>query len=427
LGGAGEQTSYFIQRGIEGATLVRVLILSFYFEPDLCAGSFRNTALVRALSEKLASDDGVEVITTVPNRYHSFSISALENESKGNVRIRRIPLHTNKNGTFDQARAFLSYARGVLIGTRNESYDLVYASSSRLMTAVLGSIIAHRQSVPLYLDIRDIFTETISDLYHQSPLRVLLPLLRYMERSTIRRSNRVNLVSPGFIEHFKKIDSSKIYRLFTNGIDYLNECECPDKQVRESEYKEILYAGNIGEGQGLHRIIPDVARRLPPTWRIRVIGDGGRRLRLKKAVLGLNNVILEPPMPRSRLAERYRMADVLFLHLNDYPAFEKVLPSKLFEYSASSKPILAGCVGYAAKFLKENVENVAVFSPCDRDGFFKALNELRLENTQRNTFSARYRRNRISNEMVDDMLSLIDTNRRDTESVDLKTTNIGRE
>jgi len=31
-------------------------------------------------------------------------------------------------------------------------------------------------------------------------------------------------------------------------------------------------------------------------------------------------------------------ADVLFLHLNAYKAFEKVLPSKIFEYAATGRP-----------------------------------------------------------------------------------------
>jgi len=393
---------------------VRILVLSFYFEPDLCAGSFRNTALVRALTGKLADDDVVEVITTAPNRYHSFSASAPHNESTGNTRVHRIPLPTHKSGIADQARAFMSYTRGVLRVTKNQSYDLVYASSSRLMTATLGAIVARRQRVPLYLDIRDIFTETISDLFPLSPVRLLLPLFKYVERFSIRSAVRVNLVSPGFIEHFRKIDSTKSYRVFTNGIDQLDD-ECSDGQLYHSEYKEILYAGNIGEGQGLHRIIPDIASRLDPSWRIRIIGDGGRRSVLEEAVSGLDNVILEAPVPRCQLVEHYQMATVLFLHLNDYPAFQKVLPSKLFEYAASGKPVLAGVRGQAATFLRDNVENTAIFPPCDADGFFEALDTLRLENTPRGDFCDCYQRTRITDEMVADMLSLVESNHRDLE------------
>ena len=42
-----------------------------------------------------------------------------------------------------------------------------------------------------------------------------------------------------------------------------------------------------------------------------------------------------------------------------------MLPSKIFEYAATGKPILAGVSGYAAEFLNDQVEGVEIFSPCD--------------------------------------------------------------
>ncbi len=385
---------------------MRILVLSFYFEPDLGPGSFRNSVLVKDLSKKLTDEDIVEVITTEPNRYHTFSVSALENETVGNIKIHRIPLPAHKNGIVDQSRAFMSYIRGVLKVTQNQSYDLVYASSGRLMTAFLATLVARRKRVPLYLDIRDIFADNIRDLYSQSPVRFLLPLFEYIERFSIRSAARVNLVSPGFIEHFRKIDPTKDFRVFTNGIDQINNDDFSDELLCHSEYKEILYAGNIGDGQGLHKIIPSIASRLPLSWRIRIIGDGGRRSLLETAISGLDNVILVAPVPRYELVKYYRAASVLFVHLNDCLAFEKVLPSKLFEYSASGRPVLAGVKGVAATFVRDNIENSAVFPPCDADGFLKALETLCLENTSRHSFCEQYQRSYIADKMTDDILTL---------------------
>jgi glycosyltransferase involved in cell wall biosynthesis len=386
---------------------MRILILTFYYEPDLCAGSFRNTALVRTLSESMKADDLVEVVTTAPNRYHSFSASAPEYEEQGNVRIHRIPLPTHKSGLLDQTRAFMSYARGVLGTTNKQSYDLVFASSSRLMTAILGAIVARRKHIPLYLDIRDIFTENISDLFSGSPVKLVCPILEYAEKFAVRSADRINLVSPAFVGHFQNIDASKNYRVFTNGVDFMPEVTSSDESSRLQENKEILYAGNIGQGQGLEKIIPGIARRLDSTWKITIIGDGGGRSKLERAVSGFDNVILEYPVPRTELIDRYRSATALFLHLNDYPALEKVLPSKIFEYAASGKPLIAGVRGQSAAFLREYVNNIAVFPPCDVDGFFQALTTLSLENTSREIFCNRFQRGRIQEEMVTDMLSLV--------------------
>ena len=48
---------------------MKILLLSYFFEPDLSAGSFRSSALYKRL-KNLGHE--VEVITTLPNRYSSF-------------------------------------------------------------------------------------------------------------------------------------------------------------------------------------------------------------------------------------------------------------------------------------------------------------------------------------------------------------------
>ncbi len=60
--------------------VLRILVLSFYFQPDLCAGSFRCTALVEQLLEQGAGDCQIDVISTLPNRYTTYSADALEYE-----------------------------------------------------------------------------------------------------------------------------------------------------------------------------------------------------------------------------------------------------------------------------------------------------------------------------------------------------------
>ena len=83
-------------------------------------------------------------------------------------------------------------------------------------------------------------------------------------------------------------------------------------------------------------------------------------------------------MKRDELIKIYQSADILFLHLNDYDAFKKVLPSKLFEYGALGKPIWAGVAGHAAEFIKENITNAAVFSPCNVNDAVKSFESLEM-------------------------------------------------
>jgi glycosyltransferase involved in cell wall biosynthesis len=84
------------------------------------------------------------------------------------------------------------------------------------------------------------------------------------------------------------------------------------------------------------------------------------------------------------------------LHLNDYPAFRKVPPSKLFEYAAVGKPILAGVAGHAAEFIDQEIDNAAVFPPYDGAAAEAALAKLRLCITPRRAFVEKYTRARAS-------------------------------
>lgn len=389
---------------------MRVLLLSFYFRPDLSAGSFRATALTKALREVDSSVE-VDVVTTLPNRYDSFAVDAAEIEEGDGVVIRRIALPAHRSGMLDQSIAFWIFARQTQKLVRDRHYDLVFATSSRLMTALLGAWIASVKCVPLYLDIRDIFVDTIKDVLPRRAALFAKPLFGILESWAVKRASKVNLVSRGFAGYFETKYPQQRFSYFTNGIDEEFLASQPEeaKEEKISHPLRVLYAGNIGEGQGLHAILPELARRLHGRIQFVIIGDGGRKEILRTALesAGVTDVDLLPPMPREQLIGEYRLADVLFLHLNNYDAFKKVLPSKVFEYAAMGKPIWAGIPGYSAEFVRSEINNAAVFPPCDALAAEQALKELVVRDAPRQAFVKKCSRVNISHEMAIDILALI--------------------
>lgn len=387
----------------------RILILSFYYRPDLCAGSFRSTALVEALRARYP-DLEIDVITTLPNRYSTFTSEAAEHETDGATAIRRIWLPAHQSDMVNQARAYAHFARVAARAARGKRYDLVFATSSRLMTAALGAWIASRLRAPLYLDIRDIFVDTISEVLPRRAALPLAPVFSAIERWTINRATHLNVVSRGFEAYFRPRYPRQALSYFTNGIDdeFLEEFDRPKAAARDAGRPiDVVYAGNMGEGQGLHAILPALAARLAGRVNFRLIGDGGRRPQLEAALAaaGVTNVTIVPPISRAALLDEYRAADVLFLHLNAYEAFKKVLPSKIFEYAALGKPIWAGVAGHAAAFLRAEVTNAAVFEPCDVDAAVASFERLDLRDTPRPEFVARFARRAIMDEMAADIMA----------------------
>jgi len=180
---------------------LKILILSNFYEPDLSAGSFRTTALVSAL-KKDSSQANITVITTAPKRYGSYVVEAKAFERRGRLSILRIATPIRKQTLVSQLLNFLYFAWVAQRSVRGEKFDLVFATSSRLMTAVLGAWISWRSGSKLYLDIRDIFSESIRDLILPFYLRPLLGVLYLMEVWALKRANSINLVSPGFLDYF---------------------------------------------------------------------------------------------------------------------------------------------------------------------------------------------------------------------------------
>lgn len=387
-------------------------MLSFYYPPDLSACSFRMRGLIDALRTELPAKVEADLISTQPNRYLSHRMRAPDTEKSGPINVRRISLPEHNSDIVGQCRAFASYARGASRIARDTRYDAVFATSSRLMTAALGARIARRLDVPLYLDIRDIFTDTIGDIFEGLAGKVAERVFSTLERRTMSRATHINLVSEGFRDHFVERYPSVPLSFFPNGIDeeFLAQSTPPSQQHAGAERLEILYAGNIGEGQCLHGVVPDLALRLEKRARITVIGDGGRRRQLESAVraAGVTNVDLEPPMRREKLIERYNSADVLFLHLGAYAAFEKVLPSKIFEYAATGKPILAGVSGNSADFLRREVENSAVFAPGESNAAVAALDSLSMKPVRRTSFIEKYRRDAISRQLAASVIGMLE-------------------
>lgn len=407
---------------------MNILYLTFYFEPDIGPGSFRNTALVRELARQLGSDDTIHVITTQPNRYQSYKPDAPDHETWQAdgcpVHIERIRIPPHKSGQLDQIRSFWRYFRAARRLTRERHYTLVVASSSRLFTAFLGAVLARRgrhfgglarkQGIPLFLDIRDLFREAILDT-HKNPLihLALNPFLRAVERYTFGYARHINLVSEGFNAYFSAFPQAT-YSYFTNGIDEHFLTIPRSSGVSASRCKTILYAGNIGEGQGLHKIVPQAARQLGNAFRFVIFGNGSAKYELEAAIRVANcrNVELHEPVNQTELIAHYQKADYLFVHLNDLAAFSRVLPSKLFEYGATDKPIIAGVSGYAAGFVREHLTNYILFAPGNVIELVRQVQTTPYYTAMRTDFRTQFQRQVICQAMARQVLkTLADTMR----------------
>ncbi len=388
----------------------RILFLTFYFRPDLCAGSFRNSPLLDELSRQTKDEDIlIDVYTTQPNRYASYSKKAAASEKFDNVKVERIDIPAHKSGIIDQALSFKTYFFETLRRTRQTEYDLVYGSSSRFFTSYLAFRIARRKNTPLYVDVRDIFSETIFHISKNPAIKYLFtPFVKHLEKRVYSYASHINLISEGFKESFNRFKNAKV-SYYTHGIDPIF-LEKPEQVLERgpSSKKKILYAGNVGEGQGLHHAIPEAAKALEENYEFEIIGDGGALHKLKNAIaeIQVTNVNIMDPVRRDGLLTKYHEADILLIHLNDHETFKKVLPSKVFELTVTGKPILAGVSGFTELFLQEHVPQAVVFEPCNPNSLIKAIHKIASEGSksfseiEKRSFIEKFSRNQVNQKIV---------------------------
>jgi len=192
---------------------------------------------------------------------------------------------------------------------------------------------------------------------------VLKSLALWMERRLLRLFHRVSTISRMMIVRLcEKGVAEERCVMFPNWVDLeairpLHERNPFRGELGISDEVAVaLYAGNMGEKQGLESLL-DSARQLRGEASIRFVlcGEGAARKRLILKYGDLPNVIWLPLQPLGRLNELLNLADIHLLpQLADVADF--VMPSKLTGMLASGRPVIAAC--------RSGTEIDAVVSQC---------------------------------------------------------------
>ena len=340
-------------------------------------------------------------------------------EFQNGVNIVRIYTPEHNNSFFIQFISYCFFAFGALKNAfvKRKSYDIVFATSSRLGTGFLGFLVSKITGRPLFLDIRDIFSDNLSSLPFFKGLigGLFIIIFKQIETRIISHAKWVNFVSPGFFSYRHINNLREDIHLFTNSIDDIFIKNREKTVTRKINNKpglplKIIYAGNIGFGQGLELIVLPLAKHFKEKIIIQLVGDGSSVNFIKNGIIEkkLTNIELIPPVNRESLLDYYNKADVFLLQLNDIPAFKKVLPSKIFDYGSFDKPMLAGVKGEAKKFIAENLPNAFLFNPGD---YKSVINELyKIMNCEQtpidnSSFVERYSRKNIMDSMLHSIIA----------------------
>jgi hypothetical protein len=390
---------------------MNILILSYFFTPDFSAGSFRTQALINSISKKKPISN-IYIFTSMPNRYSDAQKFSLKNFEELDVDGKKIKIFRSKsiqhkNSFFLQIISFSIFVFSSIWWSfkfRNK-IDYIYATSSRFGTAFLGFVLGKALKVKVNLDIRDIFSDSLMVLSKNNFfLKMIANIIRRIENYVFKNTDSITFVSEGFYDNLS-INKKRNILYVPNGIDEIFT-KFFNQNFRYNNHRKplkIMYAGNTGYAQGLHLIVPKLAKYYDKKLQFQIVGSGNAIIHIKKVIdqMKINNIQFIEPVQRKELINFYKNSNILFLTLTDDKAFEKVLPSKIFEYSAFDIPILAGVSGNAKKFILKEVDNSFVFSP---NNFDEARYQIDLilnnyTNIRRDSFINKFNRKRLMNNL----------------------------
>jgi colanic acid biosynthesis glycosyl transferase WcaI len=228
------------------------------------------------------------------------------------------------------------------------SWDAVLAICPLLQSGLVPALLARRQKIPFIFHVQDLQLDAARELaILQQPF--LFALLERLEAFLFGRAQAVTTISRAMASRIKdKGVAPERVHFLPNWADL--EAIKPGKR-RNALRRElgldaevmVLYAGNMGEKQGLELILAAAAlTRHDPGIRYILAGEGAARPRLmaRAQQLALDTVRFLPLQLRERFPLLLAAADIHLVVQKDQ-ASDLVMPSKLGNILAAGRPFIA--------------------------------------------------------------------------------------
>jgi len=335
---------------------VRVLLLTHYFHPEVGAPQSRLLDLAGGLSR---AGHEVTVLTGFPNYpdgviQEPYRGRRFQVERRGALRIVRTAVYPAPNrGVGRRLLNHTSFALSSLVGAvRAGRADAVIVETPPLFTAVAGVAVAKLGRMPLLLNVADLWPDAAIEfgaLRH----RGVIAGARALERFAYRHADAIAVPTPG-LERTLLARGLPAERLVVvpHGVDLARFPLDPGARPVPGR---IVYCGTIGMGHAVGTLI-EAAQLLEQRGgghEVLIVGDGAEREEHEAHAreLGLRSVTFAGRMPRSRLPELLASAAVTVATQRDLPLLADALSTKVLEYMAAARPVVAAASGWTAEVI----------------------------------------------------------------------------
>jgi glycosyltransferase involved in cell wall biosynthesis len=356
---------------------MKILFLSHYFPPEVNAPATRTFEHCR---KWVAEGHEVTVITCVPNHpkgkvYPGYSNKLYSEEFHGGIRVIRVWTYITANeGFIKRTLGYISFMLASIIASLFVGKQhLVLSTSPQFFNGLAGYFVSRLKSCKWVLEIRDLWPESIVAVGAiKNP--TIIKMLEKIECFCYRKADQIIAVTQSFKKHIhERGASSEKISVIYNGVD-LNLFE-QDTFLRKEDIAQELgiyyepslffaaYVGTHGMAHNLETILEAAEiLRDHPDIRFLMAGDGSERKRLLalKEQKQLHNVVMLNQLPKELMPKLWQLTDTSLVLLKKSDLFKTVIPSKIFESMAMSKPIVLGVEGEVAGIIEESRSGICI-------------------------------------------------------------------
>lgn len=264
--------------------------------------------------------------------------------------------------------------------------DIVIATSPPLVAAPPGWMAAKKNRAPFIFEIRDLWPESAVTTGVISKNSPLTRGLYSLERWACRVADRINVLTPAFRDDLirRGLAPSEKIVFVPNGADLDAFSPGPrDNDVRRrlgwGDRFVVMYAGAHGRANAVGQLV-DAALLLKdrPDILIALVGDGTERSAVEDRVrsLGLTNIMVCGPQPKSDMPAFVLAADAGAAVLQNNPTFRTVYPNKVFDYMACERPTLLAIDGVARTLVCDEARAGVFAEPENAQALAQAIRRL---------------------------------------------------
>ncbi|TCP29998.1 hypothetical protein EV207_10792 [Scopulibacillus darangshiensis] len=237
-----------------------------------------------------------------------------------------------------------------------KKFDFIFVSSPPIFMGIAGLFAKRRFKVPLILDVRDLWPESL----HGVGVFTYGPLLRIaylLEEKLYKHADHIIINSDSFRSYIlsKGVSPDKI-SFMPNSLTERELAFSPDSELHPNDTRvSVVYTGNIGLAQDLQKFVC-VAENLKDRKDIqfKIIGYGYRKPDIVKQIeeKKLSNIAIYHPKNREDTMLEVGKSDIAYVSLSEKSVFQTVLPGKMIDYMCMAKPVVGDVSGYCSGIIR---------------------------------------------------------------------------